>query len=185
MQQVGRQMTKIVSIRRLRDLYRERRTFRFCLNFIMLMTCFYLLYKFPLFTEKVETPFTEKLVRLSSSLLNLWGSDTKAEGMILHSEDCSVNIMNGCNGVFVIFMCLAAVFAFPARVKQKAIGLSIVIPTVFLVNLARVVLLFWIASNYSEHLGLSHTYIGQAMVITISFMSWLFWVERFAEEKDN
>lgn len=178
-------MTKVIPIGQLKDLYRQNRIFRFCLNFIVLMTCFYLLYKFPPFTEKLETPFTKKLVVLSSYFLNLCGADTKAEGMRLISGNWSINIMNGCNGVFVILMCLAAVFAFPVGAKQKAIGILIVMPTVFIVNFVRVALLFWIGSNYANYMGLAHTYVGQAMVITFSFMSWLFWVERFAEEKDK
>ena len=56
--------------------------------------------------------------------------------------------------------------------------LGLVVLTV--VNLFRIMSLFWIGMAYPEYLNVAHLLVWQTAIILLAIVLWLFWVERFA-----
>ena len=131
--------------------------------------------------DHVVVPFTAGIAKVSGVVLDvLPGQDITMEGTVIRSSRFAVNIKNGCNGVETMIIFLAAVLAFPAPWKAKAIGLGIGILAIQGVNLVRVVALFLTGAYFPSFFDSSHTVVWQTIVILAGVLLWIFWANRFA-----
>ena len=128
--------------------------------------------------REVVVPFTGLIARASSVVLNLMGMGTRVDGTVISGErGFSVNILNGCNGVYVMAILISAVLAFPSTWREKMVGLAIGIPGVQAVNLIRIVSLYYLGLRRPDLFEEFHLYIWQAGVIIASMAIWIFWAE--------
>jgi exosortase H (IPTLxxWG-CTERM-specific) len=104
-------------------------------------------------------------------------------GTVIRSPRFAVNIENGCNGVETMLIFLAAVLAFPAPWKARAIGLVFGILAIQAVNLVRVVALFYTGAYFPTWFDTSHTVIWQSLVILSGVLLWILWADRVARPK--
>ncbi|MCK5828109.1 hypothetical protein KAH43_06235, partial [Candidatus Bipolaricaulota bacterium] len=77
---------------------------------------------------------------------------------------------------------LIAVVALPARWTAKLIGVGIGIGGIFLVNIVRLVSLYFIGVHWPTFLDQAHQLIWQSLLIVIAVALWLFWAGRWAYE---
>ena len=73
---------------------------------------------------------------------------------------------------------LAAMLAFPAPWKHKVIGLIIGILAVQLLNILRVVSLFYLGQWNYDAFEYAHLYVWQALIMLDVLVVWLIWVRR-------
>ena len=126
----------------------------------------------------VVVPFTGLIARASGVVLNLMGMSTEVFGTVISGErGFSVNILNGCNGVYVMAILISAVLAFPSTWREKMVGLAIGIPGVQAVNLIRIVSLYYLGLRRPDLFEEFHLYVWQAGVIIASMAIWIFWAE--------
>ncbi len=130
--------------------------------------------------DNLIEPFTGWVAKASGWSLNAIGQGIQMQGTIIRNERFAVNIMNGCNGVETMIIFLAAVIAFPAPWKARAIGLVLGSLAIQGVNLIRVVSLFLTGAYFPEFFDSSHTVIWQSVVILFGVVLWIFWANRFA-----
>jgi exosortase/archaeosortase family protein len=102
------------------------------------------------------------------------------QGTAIRNHAFAVNIKNGCNGVETMIIFLAAVLAFPATFKSRAIGLGLGLVAIQLINLVRVVALFLTGAYFPKFFDSSHTVVWQTIVILFGVFLWIFWANRFA-----
>lgn len=107
-----------------------------------------------------------------------WSSDTQ-----LHFEGFSAVVEEACNGVLPTYIYIAAVLAFPSRWAEKAWGILIGVPTIFVINLVRVITLMFFGAYWPDLFEKVHIYVWQALVVGLSMAVWLFWVERFVRPR--
>ncbi len=130
--------------------------------------------------DRVVEPFTAGVARTSGTVLNLIGQSTQMRGTIIENGRFAVNIKNGCNGVETMTIFLAAVFAFPASFRARAIGLVLGLLAIQLVNLVRVVALFLTGAYFPRFFDHSHTVLWQTLVVASGILLFIFWADRFA-----
>ena len=111
----------------------------------------------------------------SSKVLNGFGYETHVEGTILASGQFSVNIAPECTAIGPIIIFIAAVLAQPASAKSTIIGLILGICTLSVINLLRIVNLFWIGINYPDYLSFAHLIVWQSVMIILAIILWLYW----------
>jgi exosortase H (IPTLxxWG-CTERM-specific) len=130
-------------------------------------------------------PFTGGVASASGIALRLLGQDIKKTGTVLALADRSfaVNIRNGCNGIETMVIFLAAVVAFPAPWKARAIGLVLGCVAIQGINLVRVVALFFTGAYFPKFFDSSHTVVWQTIVIAFGVFLWIFWADRLALPK--
>jgi archaeosortase B (VPXXXP-CTERM-specific) len=116
-----------------------------------------------------------------SFILNLFGTDATATGTAIDTKDFGVDIVSSCNGMIVCIIYLAAVLAYPCRIKEKAIGVAIGIPIIEAINLVRVVCLFYVFRYFPTSFETYHVYVAESFIIAIGVVLWLFWVEKFVQ----
>jgi exosortase H (IPTLxxWG-CTERM-specific) len=128
--------------------------------------------------DRVVVPFTERIVRVSSVALRAIGEPVAAEGTNIRSVAFAVDVKNGCNGVEAMLILLAAVLAFPASWRQRLYGLLAGIAVIQVLNLVRVVSLFWLGAHHREVFDMFHTAVWQTLLILVSVGLFVLWSRR-------
>ena len=116
----------------------------------------------------------------TSHALNLLGTSTSVEGTVIWSGSFAANIVAECTAVGPLVLFLGAVVAYPAPLKAKALGAMLGLVVLTLVNLVRIMSLFWIGSSYPQYLSVAHLLVWQTAIILLTIVLWLVWVERVA-----
>ncbi|MEZ5443421.1 MAG: exosortase H [Lysobacterales bacterium] len=134
----------------------------------------------------VVTPFTDVLASFSTWLIKLFDEDVVSYGKIIQStaNGFAVSIERGCNGLEAVIILIAAVSAFPASWKHKLVGLVAGFVAIQLLNLVRIISLFYLG-QYSMHwFKWFHLYLWQALIILDAVFVWLIWL-RWVARRDR
>ncbi len=97
---------------------------KFLIRFVVVLGAFYLLVAIQPVNDRVVVPFTELLVRVSTALLAALGERTQSFGTVIQSPAFAVDVKNGCNGIEAALLLVAAMLAFPARARQRMLGIA-------------------------------------------------------------
>jgi exosortase H (IPTLxxWG-CTERM-specific) len=130
--------------------------------------------------DHVINPFTAGVAKASGWALRLLGQDIRMQGTMILSERFSVNIMNGCNGVETMAIFFSAVLAFPAAWRSRLLGLALGLVAIQVINLLRVVALYFTGAYLPDLFDTSHTVVWQGIVILFGVLLWIYWASRFA-----
>jgi len=116
----------------------------------------------------------------SSGILNLFGQDTVVVGTTVQSNLFGITVVTACTGLFITGLFLVAVMAFPTRWRSKAIGVGIGIGGIFVVNIVRLVSLYFIGIHWPGFLDAAHQLVWQSLLIVVAVALWLLWAGRWA-----
>ncbi len=159
---------------------RHRPRIHFLAAFILILAGGFSLLSVNAVNDRVVEPFTAAVARASGTALDLINQDTQMRGTIIENDRFAVNVKNGCNGIETMTIFLAAVVAFPATFRARAIGLVFGLLAIQLVNLLRVVALFLTGAYFPELFDNSHTVVWQTAVIFSGILLFILWADRFA-----
>ena len=102
----------------------------------------------------------------------------------LRSISASLSIVRGCDGAGVVFLLVAAMSAYPARLKAKLQGILAVVVLMYILNELRVVGLYFVIANRNEWFSALHNYfvpIFMILVACLFFLWWTVWTRDQAE----
>lgn len=116
-------------------------------------------------------------VSLSSIFITLFYPKLETTGNILMLEGFRVNVGAGCDGLEVIALFIIAVISFPSSFKQKIPAILLGTVFLFLMNLFRIIGLFFIGYKDRELLDFFHHNIFPFLFIIIVFMMWYSWIK--------
>ena len=156
----------------------NRRSVLFLVRFVALLVVFYVVIASRPVNDAVIVPFTAGVARVSAVLLSGIGEKVSVAGTEIRSGAFAVNIENGCNGVEAALLFGSAVLAFPAPWRRRVLGLVVGFAAIQLLNLVRVVSLFWIGAHRPALFSSSHTVLWQSAVVLFSVLLFLFWASR-------
>jgi exosortase H (IPTLxxWG-CTERM-specific) len=131
-------------------------------------------------------PFTALLANICVFLVRAFDDQVLAQGKVLMSltNGFAVSIEPGCNGVEAMIILLAAICAFPATWKQRAVGLTIGFFAIQSLNLVRIISLFYMGQYSKTAFDWFHLYLWQALIILDALVVWLFWL-RWISKPEN
>jgi len=156
----------------------RQRSFGFLIRFVLFLVVFYFLVAAKPVNDHVIVPFTAWIASASATVLSALGEQATVQGTVIHSGSFSVNIENGCNGVETALLFGSAVLAFPAPWKRRLIGLALGFAAIQLINLVRVVSLFWIGAHRPALFSASHTVLWQSAVVLCGVLLFLLWASK-------
>ncbi len=133
-----------------------------------------------------------RLVTVQTSwLLDKFGYDTRVEDVagapkvaLMEAGDVVLNVYEGCNGINVVIVFVAFLFAFGGPLKRLAVFVPVGILVIHLFNLLRVGLLFSLAHRNSTQFYYYHKYFFTATLYLVVFGLWALWVMRFHEKRN-
>lgn len=152
--------------------------FKFFITFIFLQIVLFALELTHPVQQFIVIPFTEWIAHLSAWMIQVYDSRVISEGVILQNIDngFSVAIQAGCNGVEAAIVLISAILAFPAPWKYKLWGILVGFLTVQILNLIRIITLFYIGQWNQTYFEWAHLYIWEALImldVLIMFLVWL------------
>lgn len=153
---------------------------RFLIVFALLLLLFYAAIAIHPVNDRVVVPFTAGVARVSAGILNAMGERVSVAGTVIAARTFSVNIENGCNGLETALLLAAAVLAFPASWGQRAAGFFGGFAAIELLNLVRVVSLFWIGAHRPAWFGSAHALVWQSIVVLAGVALFVAWASLVA-----
>src|SRR5258705_12052508 len=119
---------------------------RFFVLFLVVLAVLFGLELTPWAQAYFVVPWTNALAAVSTSAVALFDPNVVAAGKVIRSvtNGFAVSIEAGCNGVEATLVLFAAILAFPAPWRHKALGLGIGVTAVQLLNIVRVISLFYL-----------------------------------------
>jgi exosortase H (IPTLxxWG-CTERM-specific) len=151
---------------------------KFLIRFVVALGLFYALVAVKPVNDHVVVPFTVLLVRISTGLLAAIGERTLSFGTVIQSPAFAVDVKNGCNGLEAALLLVAAMLAFPAGAKQRALGIAAGLALIQGVNLFRIVSLFWLGVHHRNVFELFHAAVWQTALILLAVGIFLVWSRR-------
>jgi exosortase family protein XrtM len=166
-------------------LQSNSREIRFFLGFVVL---FVMLQSAHYFTRSYTAPFLVDTMttRAGSALINIITPGEKTvvrDGAIIGGA--TVEIMRGCEGIEGMLLLIAAVLAFPARIRLKFYGIAGGILFIYAFNLARIAGLYYTIRYKPALFDMMHIYVGQTVIIIVSLIFFIFWLSRIERVAQN
>ena len=152
---------------------------RFLVIFVLLLALAFGLELTPWAQAFVVTPWTDTVARVSGVLMRTFDASITTSGNVIGSSDSpfAVAIEAGCNGVEATLVLVAAMLAFPAPWRHRVAGIAIGVATVQVLNVIRVVTLFYLG-QWNEHVfEWAHLYVWQALIMLDVLIVWVIWVK--------
>ena len=133
----------------------------------------------------VILPFTSFIADISVWIVKFFDSDVMAYGNVIRdtASGFGVRIERGCNGIEALIILFAAIFAFPAPIKNKFIGFAIGFVAIQALNLVRIVSLFYLGQWNEVAFEWFHLYLWQALIILDALVVWLIWLRTLPQAK--
>ena len=133
--------------------------------------------------DAVVEPYTAFIARISGASLRVFGEAATVTGCEVRSPRFAVTIFNGCNGLITSLVFVAAVLAFPAGWRAKLIGVVGGLAAIQLINLLRIVSLFYIGVYLPQYFSDAHVLVWQSLVLISGAALWVMWAGRAAPRR--
>ncbi len=132
-------------------------------------------------------PWTHILAQFSASIVLLFDSHAIAQGVVLRDlqSGFAVSIQPGCNGIEAIIVLIAAIIAYPAPVKAKIKGIIIGFIAIELLNVLRIISLFYLGQWNQTAFDWAHQYVWQALIMLDVLIVFILWVRLLKKSAQN
>jgi len=132
--------------------------------------------------RNVVQPFTSIVAGASALLMNLFGAGANIGGCVISTSDYSINVVDGCNGIYATAILISGILAYPRRLSHKTWGIILGVIAIFVVNLGRVISLFYLGQYYPDIFDEVHVYAWQPLIIVWAIFVWDFWARKTEKE---
>lgn len=151
---------------------------RFLVLFVTLVVGLFVLELLEPVRQAVILPFTSLLADVSAAIMQRFDADVMATEQIIRSRATgfAVEILPGCNAVEALIILFAAIFAFPASLPHKLMGFVAGFFAVQLLNLVRIISLFYLGQWNMTAFEWFHKYLWQAFIMLDALIFWLLWL---------
>jgi len=157
---------------------------RFFLIFSVLLVSLFTLEILQPAEKYVILPFTSAVADISVSIVTVFDDNVLAVGNVIRDKTngFGVRIERGCNGLEAVIILFAAIFAFPAPWRHKLVGFVVGFFAIQVLNLVRIISLFYLGQwNYTAFEWF-HLYLWQALIILDALVVWLIWLRRLPRQ---
>jgi exosortase H (IPTLxxWG-CTERM-specific) len=151
---------------------------RFLALFAVIVTALFALELARPVQEAIVAPWTEAIARASGALVTLFDPRVAVQGRVLQStaNGFAISIESGCNGVEAALILAAAMLAFAAPWRHKIAGIAAGLFAVQVLNVVRVVSLFYLGQWSPRAFEWAHLYVWQALIMLDVLLVWLLWL---------
>jgi exosortase H (IPTLxxWG-CTERM-specific) len=108
--------------------------------------------------------------------LRVTAVDVSVSGRTIDSRNASMRIVPDCTPLMPTLVLWAAMVAFPAPWRRKALGLVLGAAAVWLFNLVRVLILFGVLWWDPRHFHFVHVYLWQTGTVLVVLALFVLWV---------
>lgn len=169
----------------LRRFFRSnRKEILFFVTFISIYVAAHSLYYF---SKPLKIPFYLQSLntQIGSAIINAIAPKeaTVAVGTAIKSGGVSMSVGWGCEGVEGMFMIIAALAAFTMKRKWKLYGALAGTALIFVLNIFRLLLLYYTFKYKPLLFDFMHVYVGQTFIIFFAVLFFVLWIRTFANRQ--
>jgi len=110
------------------------------------------------------------------AILSLSGADVVVNGAALSVNGFPLEIIDECTAVFSSIVYCACVLAYPTTLKNKGMGIALGVPSLYALNIFRLIVLALVGSSYPGMFEFVHVYLWQASFIIFVVVIFLLWI---------
>ena len=154
---------------------------RFCLLFGVILGVFTIFLDTDFLQEHIVTPHLKQVAYLSGTVIRFFGTASIISETVITSSRFSVNVVQGCDSIYPTAMLWAAFLAYPSTWKSKLIGIIGGAIVLFIVNIIRIVTMFYIGMYFPSLFDMVHVYAWQALFILLTLAVWLLWAVKISK----
>jgi exosortase family protein XrtF len=140
----------------------------------------------------VADPMTVWVSNQTVTILNLLGlnSETLVDDLapkirLLLDDHSVLSIYEGCNGLNVMIIFVAFLAAYSGNMKRLLWFVPFGLLMIHLMNLTRIVLLFFVAEYYEGYLYFTHKYLFTAVIYVGILILWYWWITKLSKTTNN
>ena len=133
----------------------KRPILKFVLLFALFLLIFYVGMTRPLLKERFFPAYLDWNAAAAARILSIFGEEATAQGKTITSGSASIQIMRGCDAVEPTALFVAAVLATPVSIWSRVLGAGGGILLLALLNLIRIVTLFYTRIHFPRLFDLS------------------------------
>ncbi|MCH9035376.1 MAG: hypothetical protein IID42_12885 [Planctomycetes bacterium] len=153
------------------------RVVRAVVVFVVLMGLFYGFIHSPFVGSEAFQPYLELIASVSGGLIGFLGQPTSVVDTSVNSPDFSMRIVRGCDAIEPTAAFVAAVLASPVSLWAKIPGILIGTMALVVINVVRLVSLFFVGIYVPSVLDFMHFDFWQAAFIVLAICFWAIWVQ--------
>lgn len=153
---------------------------RFLLRYVVILAAGFAILATTPVDLHVVNPYTTFVAHEAKVVLNALGEGATVAGQSLRSPRFAVVIYNGCNGLEAMLIFVCGVLAFPTGWRRKALGVVLGFLAIQIVNIVRIVSLFYTGVFKPAWFSTTHVFVWQSVIILFGVLLWLVWVQRYA-----
>lgn len=133
----------------------------------------------------VLAPLAAWTAHITLVLVRELGIDAVRDGAVLvHPDGFAYEIAYTCTGFLPVTTFIACVLAYPAKWHAKRVGIAVGVPLLWMVNLVRLVHLFYLGVYIPEAFVVAHEVVWEWLLAVIFIALWLGWI-RWSEKPLN
>ncbi len=132
---------------------------------------------------------TKEVTIESGNLLQLFGYNTKCEQIANHKNMSLqidgkeiLQVMEPCNGVNIIILFAAFVFAYGGEPKRMFVFIVSGIAVIHIFNIIRIALLAVVQMHYPSQMYFFHKYAFTGIIYLVIVILWVLWVNKFSKK---
>jgi exosortase H (IPTLxxWG-CTERM-specific) len=156
-------------------LYAKRPVLGFVLLFAVLMGVFFGVTAIPTVDMDVIPQYMRFNADVSKVIINWFGEGAETKDTLISSSRFSVDIRHGCDAIAPTMLFVAAVLAFPASFGSKIPGVVIGALALAMINLIRIVALFFTGIYFPRAFEAMHVDVWQPVFILLALTFWVGW----------
>lgn len=130
--------------------------------------------------ENMTVKFSVMLINLFTPAIGAFANNTH-----ISAQGGGINVINGCEGVEVMFLLIAAMLVAPISLKEKLLGLILGIPYVYLLNQGRLIAMFYAVRSDKALFNILHGTIAPILLIGCTVLFFSYWLSRHQTSRNR
>lgn len=115
-------------------------------------------------------------------LLKLLGLQASLNSNGVSISNFVLAIVRQCTGLFEVITLIAAVVAYPTKLKNKIKGIAIGLPLIYIFNIARLISLAYLGNYSFALLEIVHDYVLQITFFSFVVSIWFYWINNVVKK---
>ncbi len=151
--------------------------------FVVLMGLFYGFIHTPANETTAFRSYLALIARVVGGIIGLFGYEATVSETVIYTPQFSLEIVRGCDAIEPAATYIAAVLASPVGVWPRIPGILVGTAAILVINLLRIVSLFFVGVYYPSAFKTMHEGVWQAGFIVLAIVFWAVWVQWATREK--
>jgi exosortase family protein XrtM len=158
----------------------HRQEIRFTVYFLVILAGLNLLYYLLAGTSVEDFVLAVMTTKPPALIINFLtpAEHVVVNGTELTSQYVSFSVVSGCEGMGGILLIISAVCAANVPFKSKLKGLLCGVSFIYLLNILRIVALYYVMRYYTNAFNFAHYFVGQTIIIVLGCAFFVLWISR-------